>query len=252
MKSEAGSSARGIARYDEHHMRGSAWTGRSSSLMLAVAWAASLAVPGCGEPNSDSEVAPVTGALNVKKHRKTTRTFAAIDARGIREFPGGEPFLLDFLAIKEGTSDRTVIQFDLSAIKGDVVDALLNLGIENFDRDNADEGRIDIFTFAGNGTVTPDQFTAGTFFDSFVYDGGAGTISVDITDAVRAHIAAGDRFLGLRLTAGTSDRFFLGASIMEPEPSLTVTTRTAAPKPDCHGKDRHHDDDWHLRGPGRP
>jgi hypothetical protein len=46
---------------------------------------------------------------------------------------------------------------------------------------------------------------------------------------VAARRAAGDRFLGLRLTAATSDRFFLGASVQQPEPSFTVTTIIRSP-----------------------
>lgn len=169
---------------------------------------------------------PASDGTGVQHNALTqiTETIPPADVRGIREAPGGEPFLLGFLAVKEGTSDRTVIELELQPIQGKLVSAALNLGIANFDQDNADEGVIDVDTFIGDGTVTADEFSAGTYFTSFTYNGGPGVTSVDLTGAVAERLAAGDRYLGVRLTAATSDRFFLGSLIGEPEPSLTFTT----------------------------
>lgn len=201
-------------------------------MLLRVFWsvACSLSIAagsgvGCHAPESPDER---TGAASAAL-TKVTETVAPADARGIRAFPDGEPFLLDFLAIKENTADRTVIELDLAPIEGQLGRAKLNLGIENFDLDTPDPGIIDIHTFPGDGTVTPDEFFAGTFFKSFTFDRPPGVISVDITAAVAARLAAGDRYLGVRLTAATTDRYFLGASVAQPEPSLTFTMLVRGP-----------------------
>ena len=43
------------------------------------------------------------------------------DARGIRQFPGHDPFLLNFLSIQHGAEDRTVLELDLSGLAGPVL-----------------------------------------------------------------------------------------------------------------------------------
>src|SRR6516225_8591686 len=88
------------------------------------------------------------------------------DARGIRQFPGHDPFLLDFLSIQHGAEDRTVLELDLSGLAGPVSSAFLDIPLRNLDPGRS--GVIDVFTFAGTGIVTPDLFGAGTFFRNFV------------------------------------------------------------------------------------
>ena len=55
------------------------------------------------------------------------------DARGIRQFPGHDPFLLNFLSIQHGAEDRTVLEFDLSALAGPVSSAVLDVPLRNLD-----------------------------------------------------------------------------------------------------------------------
>ena len=77
------------------------------------------------------------------------------DARGIRDFPDDAvgPFLLDFLAFKSGTEDRTVLEFNVSSLSGIVPTTTLDLPLANFDA-GGPTGGVDVFTFFGNGTVT--------------------------------------------------------------------------------------------------
>jgi hypothetical protein len=80
-----------------------------------------------------------------------------------------------------------------------------------------------MFTFAGTGTVTPDLFNAGTLFTSVGTDqAGLDTVAVDVTAAVEAAVAAGDAFLGFRLSTATSDRYLLGPPYTPAGPTLQV------------------------------
>jgi len=78
------------------------------------------------------------------------------DARGIRQFPGHDPFLLNFLSIQHGAEDRTVLEFDLSGLAGPVSSAVLDVPLRNLDPGR--NGVIDLFTFPGSCIVTPDLF----------------------------------------------------------------------------------------------
>jgi hypothetical protein len=148
------------------------------------------------------------------------------DARGIRELPGQPPALLTFLSINQSIEDRTVIEFDLRGLSAGVAAAELDLELRNL---GPVPGAIDVFTFAGTGTVTPDLFNAGTLFTSFGTDQvGLESVAVDVTAAVQAAVAAGDSFLGFRLSTTTSDRYFLGPPYTPAGPALDVT---AVPEP---------------------
>src|SRR5262245_6638893 len=131
------------------------------------------------------------------------------DARGIRQFAGGSPFLLDFLAINGDpfAEDRTVVQFDLRQLSGPVGAATLDLDLLNLDPGLA--GVIDVYAFAGTGTVTPDQFSAGTFLTSFA-NSASGLEHVDVTAAVLAAQEVGQQFLGFRLSTPSESRWLLG------------------------------------------
>ena len=129
------------------------------------------------------------------------------DARGIRQFPGHDPFLLNFLSIQHGAEDRTVLEFDLSALAGPVSSAILDVPLRNLDPGR--NGVIDLFTFPGSGIVTPDLFGAGTFFSNFV-NNQTGVEHIDVTAAVLAAQEAGDHFLGIRMSTTTDTRWLLG------------------------------------------
>jgi hypothetical protein len=93
--------------------------------------------------------------------------------------------------------------------------------LDNID-DGGSEGIIDVFTYSGDGTITADEFFAGTLFTRFV-NNGDGTVSVDVTAAAQASVSAGDNFLGFRLSTTTGDRYFLGSIVGLPDPTLRIT-----------------------------
>jgi hypothetical protein len=141
------------------------------------------------------------------------------DARGIRHLPGQNPFLLDFLSINHSVEDRTVIEFALRGLSGPVGSATLDLDLRNLDPGR--RGIIDVFTFAGTGTVTPGLFSAGTLFTSFA-NSISGLEHVDVSAAVLAAQQAGDDFIGFRLSTMTDSRYLLGPPFTQAGPSLTV------------------------------
>jgi hypothetical protein len=149
------------------------------------------------------------------------------DARGIRELPGQPPALLTFLSIDQSVEDRTVIEFDLRGLSGGVASAALDLDLRAL---GPGPNAIDVFTFAGTGTVTPGLFNAGTFFTRFGTGAtGLESDAIDVTAAVQAAVRAGDAFLGLRLSTTTSDRYFLGPPFTPAGPTLDVTPAPAPP-----------------------
>lgn len=161
-----------------------------------------------------------------------------VDARGIRQFPGTPPFLLNFLSINGSVEDRTVIQFDLTALGGSLPGpAALDLPLRNLDP-GGPVGVIDLYTFAGTRTVTPAQFNAGTLFSSFS-NNASGVEHVDVTAAVQQAVDAGQQFVGFRLSTATADRYLLGPPFTPAGPTLTVvpepTTLALAAVVTCGG-----------------
>lgn len=130
------------------------------------------------------------------------------DMRGLRSF-GGTPLLLDFSAVKGGTEDRTVAHFDISGFSGPVVSAILNLSMQNQDSDLPSV--LDIYSFAGDGTVSIDEFDSGTFHASLT--GLVGSVVnpvLDITALFNLAIANGDSYLSFNLRNEEDEgRFFL-------------------------------------------
>lgn len=138
------------------------------------------------------------------------------DVRGIRDLGSG-PFLLGFLAIKAGTEDRTVMEFQTPTMNFPPPWAYLELGISNIDPGPPD-GVIDVFIYTGDGVVHPSEFYAGGYYSSFIYNDGPGLAQVDVTGALQLT----GRYLGVRLSTITPDRFWLGAIISQPDPVLVV------------------------------
>jgi hypothetical protein len=140
------------------------------------------------------------------------------DARGIRELPGQNPSLLTFLSINHSIEDRTVIEFALGGLSS-VTSATLDLDL--FNLDPGLPGVIDVYAFAGTGTVTPDLFSAGTLVTSFP-SSQSGLEHVDVTAAVLAAQEAGEQFLGFRLSTTTDSRYLLGPPFTQSGPTLTT------------------------------
>ncbi|MGH8502806.1 MAG: hypothetical protein ACREVE_10135 [Gammaproteobacteria bacterium] len=139
----------------------------------------------------------------------------AVDAKGIRSFGDG-PFLLDFLAIKAGTEDRTVLEFEVGAPAQRLERVVLTIPVNNLDAGQA-AGVIDVYAFTGDGEVSPEDFHAGERVAQ-VQAPGNGSVRVDVTEAFLAAMDAGVKFVGLRLSTETGDRYFLGeiADLLDP------------------------------------
>jgi hypothetical protein len=75
-------------------------------------------------------------------------------------------------------------------------------------------GRIDAYSFAGDGTVSLDEWAAGTLFHSFTdIGGGYATLSVDITTLVKIAVLADSSYLSFGLRTTEDDRFWLNSTI---------------------------------------
>lgn len=151
------------------------------------------------------------------------------DARGIRIIPSSEfgdsPFLVDFLTIKKSINprsffleDRTVIEFDLSQLSGPISSANLLTPLWNLDG-GGDVGILDVYNFVGNGTISADDFFAGTLLTSFPLNGSE-TADIDITTTVQRAVNGKERFLGFRLSTNTPDRYLLGSIASLPLPTI--------------------------------
>ena len=138
-----------------------------------------------------------------------------------------------FLDIKEGTSDRTVLEFDLRG-RPQAVSVTLDFLLFNLDAPNFTD--VFLYSFEGNGLVNAaDYFRTDVLVTTFT-DNGLATgsslqdypqFSLDVTSTYNSAIVEGDDYLGLLLrntTAGSSyARYRLGnGSSFWPIPVLTV------------------------------
>jgi hypothetical protein len=139
-----------------------------------------------------------------------------VDMRGIREV-SNNVILLGFSAIKETSGfelkDRTVAHFNINPLIGDVSGSTLNIGVLNLDPEPP-PGTIDVYLFAGDGTVSTDELTTGGLFHSLSgLSGAVQTLTVDISALVTQANLNGDRFLSFNLRASDSDRYSLQSTI---------------------------------------
>ena len=135
-----------------------------------------------------------------------------IDPHEMRGLRTG-PLLLDFSAVKFPTEDRTLIHFSLDGYSGDTTGATLNLGINNIDQ-GSPAGTIDVYSFAGDGVTSPDEWGAGTLYHTFTgIGGGYDTLSVDIAVLLSSALLAGDDYLSFNLRTVDSDRYWLNSTI---------------------------------------
>jgi len=139
------------------------------------------------------------------------------DAKGIRDFGDGA-FLLDFLAIKAGTEDRVVLEFEAGAPAQRLSRVVLTIPVNNLD-EGGETGAFDIYAFTGDGKVNAEDFDAGERIAQ-VEAPADGNVRVDVTEAFLAAMEAGEKFIGLRLSTATSDRYFLGSIANLPNPTL--------------------------------
>ncbi|MBA2492642.1 MAG: hypothetical protein H0V34_13405 [Gammaproteobacteria bacterium] len=140
-----------------------------------------------------------------------------VDGKGIRDLGGG-PFLLDFLAIKADTEDRVVLEFETGAPARRLSRVVLKIPVKNLD-EGGETGVIDIYAFIGDGKVNAEDFDAGKRVAQ-VEAPASSAVRVDVTDAFLAAMDRNEKFIGLRLSTETDDRYFLGAIADLPDPTL--------------------------------
>lgn len=145
--------------------------------------------------------------------------FPAVEARGIRDLGYG-PFFVDFLAIKAGTEDRVVLEFDIHKRPRRFERMVLKVPYANFD-ERGDAGVIEVYAFQGDGLVKPHDFYAGELVGRKIADED-GAVRIDVTEAVKASMDAGEQFIGLRLSTATSDRYLLGSIVGLRDPVLRI------------------------------
>jgi hypothetical protein len=157
-----------------------------------------------------------------------TLTLDPVDITGIRN-SYGTLYMLDFEAIKWGTEDRTVMQFDMAGLDKHVKAAWLNIPLANVD-DGGPVGTISVHLYCGTGTIVEQDFYAGTAYTQFSA-GLTGTYPVNVRGAIRWALDTQCPYLGFVLGAETPySRYDLGELAYLPESTLTVA------KKQCHNK----------------
>lgn len=145
-------------------------------------------------------------------------------AGAIRQY-GLDLLPLSFLAVKYSplsSEDRTLLEFDLQGIPSSAViwSAELGLPLRNIDPGGA-IGFLDVYIYAGDGAITPLDFSAGNLFFSLPANV-SGTYLVPVTQVVEDALDFGQPFAGARLSTATDDRYDLGELAGLPDPFLRI------------------------------
>jgi hypothetical protein len=160
-------------------------------------------------------------------------TINPVDAKGI--YYESQGFIIDSLSVRKNSiyENRSLLEFDVSGLSGTVPHTTLDLSYgkfyDGYYQVPPSDSIIDVFAYVGDGVVSTADFFAGglTPFMSFVgdndYEIGYGYIRIDVTSAVQAVVAAGEQFIGFRLSTDTEAQFMAGWCIGVPDPVLTVT-----------------------------
>jgi hypothetical protein len=139
-------------------------------------------------------------------------TITATEIRGLRysspELMPPQFFLLEFSAVKALTEDRTVAHFDLRTLTGPGAYAYLSFGIYNLDPGGS-VGTLDFYWFYGDGTVSVDEWDAGTFFAQVVVPDSPSIIDVALGGLVDQAWSDRASFLSFRMSTTSLDRFDL-------------------------------------------
>ncbi len=159
------------------------------------------------------------------------------DTAGLRSFNNGaNVLLLGFTAVKpvlaSGQEDRTIAHFNSGALSGTVPATFLNIPVANIDSGDP-TGIFDVYSFAGDGIVSTDEWALGTLFHSFTgLEGGVQTLSVDITNLLQDAVNNSDPFLSFNFRsrqdrynlsiAGLDDATIEAADASIPEPSSVL------------------------------
>jgi len=146
-----------------------------------------------------------------------------VDMTGLRSFDGGaNVLLLTFDAVKLVTEDRTIVHFDISGLSGTFSNTVLDIPINNIDP-GLPGGIFEVYAFAGDGTVSIEEWSFGTLFQTFTgIAGGEQTLSTNITSLLQTAVDNGDTYLSLNFRGGNNDRYWLSDIFSLPEPSINT------------------------------
>lgn len=101
----------------------------------------------------------------------------------------------------------------LSTFSGNALSAQFNVGIRNIDP-GAPGGTLALYSFAGDGNVSNDEWNVGSLFHTFTgINGGNSTQSINIGSLLSSSIAAGDNYLSFNLRTTDSDRYWLNKTV---------------------------------------
>ena len=161
------------------------------------------------------------------------QTVESVDAKSVIGYSSSS-VVENGLRIKIGSyyDVRAFLEYDISGLvleEGETV----TLDIVNMSNGDGEGeiGVIDIYSYYGDGSVTVDDFDAGTYYKSFdalgvwtVTYGDGWTSSeylvnesIDVTGIILDAIANGQSYIGFRLSTLTSDRYTLSYT-----PTLTI------------------------------
>ncbi|MCA9215031.1 MAG: hypothetical protein KDB27_18305 [Planctomycetales bacterium] len=143
----------------------------------------------------------------------------AADGRGLRRFNDSPALVLSFMAVKQGTEDRTILHFEMPQPQSDVDKVWLTLPIRNIDFEDA---RLGIYEFAGDGEVSSDEWDIGTLLVEETAPPGGSLVTVDVTNSFRDHLLNSDQFASFNLRALNSSRLDFGSGFTFERPFLYV------------------------------
>jgi hypothetical protein len=145
---------------------------------------------------------------------------------GLRSFGSttAGAFLLDFQAVKAGTEDRVVAHFNLNSVTSDLNSAELRIPLAIWDP-GPPLGTFGVYSFYGDGVVSPDEWAAGTLLQQFTnIDGNSSiTLRVDVTSAIKSGLTQGKPYLSFNFRGGPAfDRYFMGSIVGLPDSSILL------------------------------
>lgn len=150
-------------------------------------------------------------------------TLMPSDITGLRSFDGGKNvLLLEFAAVNPFTEDRTVAHFNISRTSRLLPSATLNIPIDNFDPE-IPNGIFELYSFAGDGLVSIDEWDSGTPFYTFTsVSGEIQTLSIDISMLLKTAVDKEDHYLSFSFRAGNANRYFLSEAVGLTDPSISL------------------------------
>lgn len=87
--------------------------------------------------------------------------------------------------------DRGIIEFYVSEVSGSITNATLELSV--FSSNGPYPFNIDVFTYAGDGILSLNDFNAGTLYRTFEYSG-ENTVQLDVTSFLQSIVSSGEQY----------------------------------------------------------